>query len=134
MCYSRSSSRCRATITRIISRSGSAEESRSDDNLHAFDKTPAVGPDYCDIPLPAISDSVKGHERNCDKIWNATGSVSGKIHDGDVITKQACYEARISTHEDRDELVQRLVQRALKSGDWQLDTKNEGSRTSLELS
>lgn len=77
---------------------------RPGDDLHNFDTVYAAGPDDYDIPLPTISDSVKVDERSCDRIRDAIGSVSEEIHDGDVITKQACYKAQIRAHEDGEEV------------------------------
>lgn len=77
---------------------------RPGDSLYSFDTVYAAGPDDYDVPLPTNSDSVEVDEWSCDKVRDAVASVSQKIHDGDLITKQACYKAQIKPHEDGEEV------------------------------
>lgn len=77
---------------------------RPGDALHSFDTVYACGPDDYDIPLLDTTDSVAVDEGSCDAIWTAVGSVSQEIHDGETITKQACYKSQIRPHEEDEEV------------------------------
>lgn len=77
---------------------------RPGDALHDFDTVYACGPDDYDVPLPDTSDSVKVDEWRCDDVFTAVKSVSKQIHDGQIITKQACYKPQIRPHEENEEV------------------------------
>ncbi len=77
---------------------------RPGDRLHDFDTIYACGPDDYDVPLPNTSDAVAVDEHSCNDVWTAIKSVSQEIHDGDIITKQACYKPQIRPHEEGEEV------------------------------
>ena len=77
---------------------------RPGDRLHDFDTVYACGPDDYDVPLPDTSDAVAVDEKSCNDVWTAIKSVSQEIHDGDIITKQACYKPQIRPHEEDEEV------------------------------
>lgn len=74
------------------------------DGLYGFDTVYASGPDDYEVPLPADTDSVDLDEKKCDDIFVSIGSVSREIHDGEIITKQACYKPQIRKHEEDEEV------------------------------
>ena len=77
---------------------------RPGDRLHDFDTVYACGPDDYDVPLPDTSDAVAVDGQSCNDVWTAIKSVSQEIHDGDIITKQACYKPQIRPHEEGEEV------------------------------
>lgn len=77
---------------------------RPGDRLHNFDSVYACGPDDYDVPLPDTSESVAVDDQSCNDIWTAVKSISQEIHDGEVITKQACYKPQIRPHEEDEEV------------------------------
>ncbi|KAL9093913.1 MAG: hypothetical protein Q9165_003836 [Trypethelium subeluteriae] len=77
---------------------------RPPDTLHNFDTVYSSGPDDYDVPLPASVGEVEVDDRRCEDVWNALGSVSQQIKDGQVITRQACYKPQIRQHEDNEEV------------------------------
>ncbi|KAF2230786.1 putative FAD dependent oxidoreductase [Viridothelium virens] len=77
---------------------------RPPDTLHSFDTVYSSGPDDYDVPLPPSVDEVQVDDRRCEDVWNALGSVSQQIKDGQVITRQACYKPQIRQHEDNEEV------------------------------
>ena len=77
---------------------------RPGDRLHNFDSVYACGPDDYDVPLPDTSESVAVDDQSCNDVWTAVKSVSQEIHDGEVITKQACYKPQIRPHEEDEEV------------------------------
>ena len=77
---------------------------RPGDRLHDFDTVYACGPDDYDVPLPNTSDAVAVDEQSCNDVWTAIKSASQEIHDGDRITKQACYKPQIRPHEEGEEV------------------------------
>ena len=77
---------------------------RPGDQLHDFDTVYACGPDDYDVPLPETSKSVAVDDQSCNDVWTAVKSISQEIHDGEVITKQACYKPQIRPHEDGEEV------------------------------
>ncbi len=77
---------------------------RPGDGLHDFDSVYACGPDDYDVPLPDTSESVAVEDRSCNDLWTAVKSISQEIHDGEVITKQACYKPQIRPHEEDEEV------------------------------
>ena len=77
---------------------------RPGDRLYEFDTVYACGPDDYDVPLPDSSDAVAVDEQSCNDVWTAIKSVSQEIHDGDMITKQACYKPQIRPHEEDEEV------------------------------
>ncbi len=77
---------------------------RPGDRLHDFDTVYACGPDDYDVPLPDTSDEVAVDEQSCRDVWTAVTSVSQEIHDGEVITKQACYKPQIRPHDEDEEV------------------------------
>ena len=77
---------------------------RPGDLLHDFSTVYSCGPDDYDVPLPDTSDTVAVDEKSCNDIWTAIKSVSQEIHDGDIITKQACYKPQIRPHEEGEEV------------------------------
>ena len=77
---------------------------RPGDHLHNFDSVYACGPDDYDVPLPNTSKSVAVDDQSCNDVWTAVKSISQEIHDGEVITKQACYKPQIRPHEEGEEV------------------------------
>ena len=77
---------------------------RPGDRLHDFDTVYSCGPDDYNVPLPDTSDAVAVDTKSCNDVWTAIKSVSQEIHDGDVITKQACYKPQIRPHEEGEEV------------------------------
>ena len=77
---------------------------RPGDDLHSFDSVYVCGPDDYDVPLPETSESVAVDDQSCNDVWTAVRSVSQEIHDGEVITKQACYKPQIRLHEEGEEV------------------------------
>ena len=77
---------------------------RPDDGLHDFDSVYACGPDDYDVPLPNSSKSVIVDDQSCNDVWTAIKSVSQEIHDGEMITTQACYKPQIRSHEEDEEI------------------------------
>lgn len=77
---------------------------RPGDNIHEFDTVYACGPDDYEVPLPDSTDTVAVDEQRCDDVYTAVGSVSKPIHEGEVITKQACYKPQIRPHEEGEEI------------------------------
>lgn len=77
---------------------------RPGDKIHDFDTVYACGPDDYEVPLPASTDTVAVDEQRCNDVYTAVGSVSKPIHEGEVITKQACYKPQIRPHEEDEEV------------------------------
>ncbi len=77
---------------------------RPGDKFHAFDTVYACGPDDYEVPLPDSTDTVAVDEQKCNDVATAVGSVSEPIHEGEVLTKQACYKAQIRPHEEDEEV------------------------------
>jgi glycine/D-amino acid oxidase-like deaminating enzyme len=77
---------------------------RPGDEAHGFDTVYGSGPDDYEVPLPSSADSVELDEQKCDDAWVAMKSVSQEIHDGEVITKQACYKPQIRKHREDEEV------------------------------
>lgn len=77
---------------------------RPGDRLHDFDSVYACGPDDYEVPLPDTSESVAVDDQSCNDVWTAVKSISQVIHDGEVITKQACYRPQIRPHEEDEEV------------------------------
>ena len=77
---------------------------RPGDQLHSFDSVYACGPDDYDVPLPDTSESVVVDDQSCNDVWTAVKSISQEIHDGEIITKQACYKPQIRPHEEDEEV------------------------------
>ena len=77
---------------------------RPGDRLHNFDSVYACGPDDYNVPLPDTSGSVAVDDQRCNDVWIAVKSISQEIHDGEVITKQACYKPQIRPHEEDEEV------------------------------
>ena len=77
---------------------------RPGDRLHNFDSVYACGPDDYDVPLPDTSKSVAVDDQSCNDVWTAVKSISQEIHDGVIITKQACYKPQIRPHEEGEEV------------------------------
>ncbi|KAL8890688.1 MAG: hypothetical protein Q9215_002196 [Flavoplaca cf. flavocitrina] len=77
---------------------------RPGDKIHDFDTIYACGPDDYDVPLPDTTDTVAVDEQRCNDVYTAVGSVSKPIHDGEIITKQACYKPLIRPHEEDEEV------------------------------
>ncbi|KAL8882049.1 MAG: hypothetical protein Q9198_000879 [Flavoplaca austrocitrina] len=77
---------------------------RPGDEIHDFDTIYACGPDDYDVPLPDTTDTVAVDEQRCNDVYTAVGSVSKPIHDGEIITKQACYKPQIRPHEEDEEV------------------------------
>ena len=77
---------------------------RPGDRLHDFDSVYACGPDDYDVPLPDTSESVAVDDQSCNDVWTAVKSISQEIHDGELITKQACYKPQIRSHEEDEEV------------------------------
>ncbi|KAF2421117.1 DAO-domain-containing protein [Tothia fuscella] len=76
---------------------------RPADGLHAFDTVYSSGPDDYSVPLPKGIDSVELDEKQCDDVTFSIGSVFKELHEGHVITKQACYKPQIRKHEEDEE-------------------------------
>lgn len=81
---------------------------RPSDKFHDFNTLYACGPDDYEVPLPDSTDTVAVDEQKCNGVSTAVGSVSKPIHEGEVLTKQACYKAQIRPHEE-DEAVGPIV-------------------------
>ena len=77
---------------------------RPGDDLHNFDSVYACGPDDYDVPLPETSESVAVDDQSCNDVWTAVKSISQEIHDGEIVTKQACYKPQIRLHEEGEEV------------------------------
>lgn len=77
---------------------------RPGDKIHGFDTVYACGPDDYEMPLPDSTDTVAVDEQKCNDVSTAVGSVSEPIHEGEVLTKQACYKAQIRPHEENEEV------------------------------
>ena len=77
---------------------------RTGDRLHDSDTVYACGPDDYDVPLPDSSDDVKINEQACKNVWTAVESISQEIHDGEIITRQACYKPQIRPHREGEEV------------------------------
>ena len=77
---------------------------RPDDGLNDFDTVYSCGPDDYDVTLPATSDLIEVNEKSCTNIWDSLRSVSQEIHDGNLLTKQACYKAQIRPHDEGEEV------------------------------
>jgi glycine/D-amino acid oxidase-like deaminating enzyme len=90
---------------------------RPGDGLHSFDTVYACGPDDYSVPLPGTTEEVEVDKKKCEDVWNAVSSVSREIHDGEVITNQACYKPQIRPHEE-DEEVGPIVGPADIKGVW----------------
>ena len=73
---------------------------RPSDGLHDFETLYTCGPDDYEVSLPATSDDVAVDMQKCEDVWTAVKSVSGIIHDGEILTKQACYKPQIRKHEE----------------------------------
>ena len=72
---------------------------RPGDLLHDFSTVYACGPDDYDVPLPDTSDAVAVDKEECDVVWQGIRSISKELHDGKMITKQACYKPQIRPHQ-----------------------------------
>ncbi|KAI4239396.1 MAG: hypothetical protein LQ349_000417 [Xanthoria aureola] len=77
---------------------------RPGDKVHGFDTVYACGPDDYEVPLPDSTDTVAVDEQKCNEVYAAVGSVSKPIHEGEVLTKQACYKAQIRAHAEDEEV------------------------------
>lgn len=77
---------------------------RPSDRLHNFDSVYACGPDDYDVPLPDTSESVVVDDQSCNDVWTAVKSISQEIHDGEIITRQACYKPQIRPHKEDEEV------------------------------
>ena len=77
---------------------------RPGDLLHDFDTAYACGPDDYGVPLPDTSDEVAVDQKSCNDIRTAVESVSQEIHDGEVITRQACYKPQMRPHDEGEEV------------------------------
>ena len=77
---------------------------RPGDDLHSFDTIYACGPDDYDVPLPDTTDSVTVDEQSCNDVYTAVKSISKEIHEGEVLTKQACYKPQIRPHKEDEEV------------------------------
>lgn len=77
---------------------------RPKDDLHDFDTVYSCGPDDYDVPLPSSTGDVEVDAQKCTDVWTALKSVSQQIHDGKIITKQACYKPQIRPHEEGEEV------------------------------
>lgn len=77
---------------------------RPGDRLHSFDSVYACGPDDYDVPLPDTSESVAVDDQSCNDVWTAVKSISQEIHDGEIITRQACYKPQIRPHKEDEEV------------------------------
>ena len=77
---------------------------RPGDGLHSFDTVYACGPDDYTVPLPETTERVEVDKKKCEDVWLAVNSVSREIHDGEVITEQACYKPQIRPHEEDEEI------------------------------
>ena len=73
---------------------------RPEDDLNGFDTVYSSGPDDYDVPLPPSTGEVEVDAQKCTEVWHALKSVSQQIHDGKIITKQACYKPQIRPHEE----------------------------------
>ncbi|KAI9763364.1 MAG: hypothetical protein M1840_000556 [Geoglossum simile] len=51
----------------------------------------ACGPTDYDVPLPPTSDKVAVRNQSCADIFDAVGSISKELNDGQVLINQACY-------------------------------------------
>ena len=49
------------------------------------------GPTDYDVPLPATSDKVAVNNESCSDIFDAVGSISKELDEGEVTIRQACY-------------------------------------------
>lgn len=87
---------------------------RSGDELNDFNTFYSCGPDDYDVRLPATSDSVEVDEKSCNDIWETLRSFSQEIHDGELITKLACYKAQIRPHGEGRKLNLSLDRQVLK--------------------
>ncbi len=90
---------------------------RPGDGLHSFNTVYACGPDDYSVPLPETTEEVEVDKKKCEDVWTAVSSVSREIHDGEVITNQACYKPQIRPHEE-DEEVGPIVGPADIKGVW----------------
>ncbi|KAL8947546.1 MAG: hypothetical protein Q9222_006181 [Ikaeria aurantiellina] len=77
---------------------------RPGDSLNDFDTVYSSCPDDYDVPLPSSTGEVEVDAQTCTDIWNALKGVSQQIHDGEIITKQACYKPQIRQHEEDEEV------------------------------
>jgi glycine/D-amino acid oxidase-like deaminating enzyme len=77
---------------------------RPADDVHEFDTVYSSGPDDYDDPLPSGTEAVKVEDQKCEDVLTAMKSVSREIHDGKVLTKQACYKAQIRKHGEDEEV------------------------------
>ncbi|KAL8999880.1 MAG: hypothetical protein Q9188_005794 [Gyalolechia gomerana] len=77
---------------------------RPNDDLNSFDTVYASGPDDYDVSLPSSTEEVESDPQKCTAVWDALKSVSQQIHDGKIITKQACYKPQIRQHEEDEEV------------------------------
>ena len=77
---------------------------RPGDDLNRFDTVYASGPDDYDVLLPPSTGEVEVDGQKCTEVWNALKSVSQQIHDGKIITKQACHKPQIRPHEEDEEV------------------------------
>lgn len=77
---------------------------RPGDRMNDFETVYSSGPDDYEVALPASTEEVKTDPQKCAKVWNALKSVSQQIHDGTIITEQACYKPQIREHEEDEEV------------------------------
>lgn len=77
---------------------------RPGDDLHNFASVYACGPDDYDVPLHETSECVAVDDQSCNDVWTAIKSISQEIHDGKLITKQACYKPQIRHHGEGEEV------------------------------
>lgn len=77
---------------------------RPGDMLHDFSTVYACGPDDYDVPLPETSNDVAVDKQACEDVWTAVKSISQEIHNGEVITEQACYKPQIRPHDEGEEV------------------------------
>ena len=74
------------------------------DDLNGFETVYSCGPDDYDVTLPPSTLEVEVDAQKCTAVWNALKSVSQQIHDGKIMTKQACYKPQIRPHEEGEEV------------------------------
>ena len=77
---------------------------RPRDDLNDFETVYSSGPDDYDVSLPPSTGEVEVDAQKCTQIWNALKSVSQPIHDGRIMTKQACYKPQIRPHKEDEEI------------------------------
>ncbi|KAL8867713.1 MAG: hypothetical protein Q9174_005480 [Haloplaca sp. 1 TL-2023] len=77
---------------------------RPGDKIHSSSTVYACGPDDYEVPLPDSTANVAIDEQKCDDISKAIAVISNTLHEGEIITKQACYKPQIRPHEEDEEV------------------------------